>query len=234
MNPKVKKVLLGMVFAGFVISNLVLIRTNARVSAALDTANRLIAKLQKNSFHDNIISDSSAASEIVLLNYQQPERLRSDNRDQFNSIKPLGPDSTPGLSLLDLKSRYLGKTARSGFTLFIFFSPTDCPACLQEGPIWEKLHLNTQHLDLQVIGIMNHPDKAEGEQFLKELGVTFPVFFDNTAFLKNKYRIGETPEKVLIDSKGNTLLINPGSPTEERRRAFEESLLKLVIGKGPQ
>lgn len=234
MNPKVQKVLLGMVFAAFVISNFVLIRTNARVNDELSTANRLIAKLQKNSFHDNIVSDPSAAPEIVLLNHHQSARLRSKGSDQFNSIKSLGPDSTPGMSLLDLKSRYLGKAAQSGFTLFVFFSPTDCPACLQEALIWQKLHLNSQHLDLQVIGIMNHIDKAEGEQFLKQLGVTFPVFFDNTAFLKNKYRIGETPEKVLIDSKGETLLTNPGSDTEEKKRAFEETVLKIVILKGPQ
>jgi hypothetical protein len=105
---------------------------------------------------------------------------------------------------------------------------------LSEASIWQKLHADGQRLRLQVIGVMNHPNKLEGEQFLKNLGVTFPVLFDNMSILKNRYMIGETPQKVLIDSKGKTLLITPGGKTEEQRRAFEESVLKLVADKNLQ
>jgi peroxiredoxin len=155
--------------------------------------------------------------------------MSSDENDDSKSAP-----STAGASLLDLKKKYLGNAARSEFTLFIFFSPTDCPACLSEASIWQRLHADGQRLSLQVVGVMNHPNKLEGEQFLKNLGITFPVLFDNTSVLKNKYMIGETPEKVLIDSEGETLLITPGGKTEEQRRAFEESVLKLVAGKNLQ
>jgi AhpC/TSA family. len=217
----------------FIASNALLIRNNLILKNELEVARTTITKLQKTAFHDNVVGGSfSPPAEIVLYNHPPSANASAGKRAQVSPVKQSGADTTPGLSLLDLKETYLGKDAQSAFTLFVFFSPTDCPACLQEASIWQKLSADESSLKLKVIGIMNHSDQREGEQFLKQLQITFPVLFDNTASLKGRYHIGETPEKVLVDSKGNTLLIQPGSKTAEEKRAFEESVIKLVTDKG--
>lgn len=235
MTSKMQNGLMGLALAIIVICNILLIMGNLRLRDELDVANKTIVKLQKTAFHDNtVINDSAAPLEIVVYNYSQPTPTQTRGSNEDNASKNTTPGLTPGASLLDLKRKYLGKAAQSEFSLFIFFSPTDCPACLSEASIWQRLHVDGQRLNLQVIGVMNHPHKLEGEQFLKNLGITFPVLFDNTSLLKNKYMIGETPEKILIDSEGKTLLITPGGKTEEQRRAFEESVLKLITGRNLQ
>lgn len=232
MSPKARNILLGVAIAIFMVSDFVLIKSNLRLRDELNVANRAIGTLRKNALHTNTgVSEPTPPPEVFLYNNRQTAHAPSD---EFYSIKPLSLDSTAGMTLLDLKTKYLGKAAESEFVLFVFFSPTDCPACLSEAVLWQKMHVDSQRLNLCVIGVMNHPDKTEAEQFLKQLGITFPVFFDSMAFFKNKYRIGETPEKVLIDSQGETLLISPGSRTEEQKRMFEESLLKLIASKSPQ
>lgn len=228
MISRIQNILLGVVLVAFVVSDIVLLKSNSRLRDELGTANSVIVNYKKTAFDDDrMASNSAVPPEIFLYNYSQSPNAPSGGSDLVSSIKPIGSSSTPGTSLLALKDKYLGKAGRSQFTLFVFFSPTDCPACLLEASIWQRLQDN-QRSRLQVMGIMNHPHKLEGEQFLKNLGITFPVLFDNTGFLKNKYRIGETPEKVLIDSEGKTLHIAPGSKTEEEKRGFEESVLKLL------
>lgn len=235
MTPRARNTLLGVAFAIILVSDLMLIRSNMRLRDELNVANGAMGTLRKNAFHNNAgVGDSSPSPELFLYNNRQTADAFSDNRDQSYSIKPISLDSTAGVPLLDLKTKYVGTAAGSEFVLFVFFSPTDCPACLSEADLWQKMHADSQRLGLSVIGVMNHPDKTEGEQFLKQLGITFPVFFDSTAFLKKRYRIGETPEKVLMDSQGKTLLISPGSRTQEQRVIFEESVLKLIAGKSPQ
>ena len=229
MSLRKRDLLLGVILAAFFISNLVLIRTNARLRYELTVANLTIVKLQTNAFHDGRISDGapsdgSAQPELVLYNYPTGVQAKS----------LIGRDSSPGMSLLDLKSKYLGTAAQSKFTLFVFFSPTDCNYCLQESAIWQRLHTNGQRLSLSVVGIMDHPDKMEAEQFLKQLAVTFPVLSDNTSFLKAKYRINDTPEKVLVNSQGEILLISPKSQAEDEKQAFEHTVMGLVTQKGSE
>lgn len=139
-------------------------------------------------------------------------------------------ESVPTLSLLDLKNRYLGKNSDAEFTLFIFFSPTDCPLCLQEAAIWQRLHLDGQRLGLSVVGVIDRSSSDEVSHFLKQLGITFPVLFDNKSLLTTLYKVMRTPYKVLIDSKGSTVLISPASITLEQQREFERSLLKRLAG----
>jgi len=228
MSLRKRDLLLGVVLTAFLISNFLLIRANARLRSELTIANSLIAELQINAFHDGTIghlpSDGSAQPELILYNYPNTVQAKS----------PIGKESLPGLSLLELKNKYLGAAAQSKFTLFVFFSPTDCNFCLQESSTWQRLHTDGQRLNLCVVGIMDHPDKGEAEQFLKQLAVTFPVLSDNTSFLKAKYRISITPEKVLVNSHGEVLLISSRSETDDEKRAFEHSVTELVTRKSSE
>ena len=226
MSLRKRDLLLGVVFVALLGSNFMLVKLNTRLRSELNVANLSIAKLRKNAFHDGVLSDGSAAPELVLYNYPQPGQASSGSQSQASR------ESSPGLSLIELKTKYLGTAAQSKFTLFVFFSPTDCNYCLQESTTWQRLHADGQRLSLYVVGVMDHPDKTEAEQFLKQLAVTFPVFSDNTSSLKAKYRIGVTPEKVLVNSQGEILLISPRSETDDEKRAFEQSVKDICSREG--
>jgi peroxiredoxin len=169
--------------------------------------------------------ENRAASQMERVQSQTQQVMEELNA---NAVKAL--TSVPTLSLLNLKELYFSKDSNSAFTLFIFFSPTDCPVCLQESAIWQSLHHESQQLKLSVIGIADRSSNNEVTKFIKQKGITFPVLFDEKSLLRTTYKVTRTPHKILIDSKGSTVLVSPASQTPEQRRAFEKSIRERLAG----
>jgi hypothetical protein len=135
--------------------------------------------------------------------------------------------ASPGilpLSLLDIKHRYLPGDPDSDFTLFVFFSPTDCPGCLREAGVWQRLFQDRKTLHLSVIGIMNHCSQQEAEAARRELGITFPVLFDANSVLASSFGFQKTPEKILLNKQDQVILTSPSYQQEEMQRLFEHEI----------
>jgi len=211
-------------------SNILLIAKFLRLRTELNTAYSMIAKLQQ---------DTDLVANVEL--YQKdtmPYEMRVYNHHNLSSAINSTVDITKNaqsvllshLTLSDLRARLISRGFLPGreYTLLVFFSPTDCPACLQEATQWQKLHLEGQGLNLSIVGIMNHPSISEGETYIKRFKVTFPILFDNRGLLRAHYKIIETPEKLLADSTGAILLRDHSNRTQERQIAFEQAVRKTL------
>ncbi len=134
----------------------------------------------------------------------------------------------PALSLLELRNRYLSPPESASFTLFVFFGSTDCPYCLQEARVWERLYSRGAQLGLTVMGVADRVNPGELPRFVRQLGISFPVLLDEGSLLRSVYGVDSTPFKVLINSQGSVLLISEPNPSAEKQQAFESSVLNAL------
>lgn len=102
-------------------------------------------------------------------------------------------------------------------TLLVFFSPTDCGACLSERTIWEKV---AQENMAKVLAIASHPDLGELKTWLKSADFSLPVLFDSTESAIEKLGIVATPLKVLTAPSGRVIWTDPARLTPEEKRNF--------------
>jgi cytochrome c-type biogenesis protein len=106
--------------------------------------------------------------------------------------------------------------------VFLNFWATWCPPCKKELPDIEALYKEYGESDSDVIflGVTNpvsdeYPNNADITKdkivdFLNENDYTFPVLFDESGDILNKYYISAFPTTFLIDTDGNIFGYAPG------------------------
>jgi len=130
--------------------------------------------------------------------------------------------SQQGLAkLLDVRDSLIGRPPHRHSTLFVFFSPTDCSACLREAYNWERLAARRQSASLAVVGVVDSYDLADISSFLNTLNVTFPVLLDRPGVLRAYFSIGETPISILVDADGNLVAVSPKTVNSREMADFE-------------
>lgn len=227
----------------FAASTVVLTWRNHLLRTELNEANQRIIALRDGAFREGARAPVlQQPAQIVLLNTpstgasavdSKPARAQAGDQcprcDAVKSNQPRAGDlaaTVSQMSLLDIKRNY-SKEPDSKFTLFIFFTPTDCPSCLREATVWENLFRDRQSLDLSIIGIVDHGSQQEAEALQQQLGTSFPVLFDPQSTLRNVFGIRETPEKILVDRQEKVLLTDAGNQTPETQLAFNKTVREM-------
>ncbi|MGH9416500.1 MAG: TlpA family protein disulfide reductase [Terriglobales bacterium] len=100
---------------------------------------------------------------------------------------------------------------RAKLILFVFFAPSDCPACLRESAIWQQGAVEIRNL--AVIGVMDRAEPGAARFFLGGAGIRFPVLLNPGSALRNAFGLRLTPEKLLVDRSGNVILSSPPDRT---------------------
>jgi peroxiredoxin len=163
------------------------------------------------------------------LRHAQCERCGPDTAEPERvTEKSVNGVSAPALSLLDVKHRYFPDDSEPEYTLFVFFSPTDCPACLREAAIWQRLFEERNSLRLGIVGVVGQCSRQEAEMARRQLGITFPLLLDVNSVMTTSFGFQKTPEKILVDRHAKVLLTNPANQKEEMQRLFEHEVRQKV------
>jgi len=103
--------------------------------------------------------------------------------------------------------------------LLIFFSTDDCMSCLQEASIWEELQKSFYPKGLKVVGMVPSRDSLQMKEFAQAEGLSFPVIYVDSIYIKQHIGIPQTPFKVLLDSSLTVVYLNgPNSELEDQLR----------------
>ena len=152
---------------------------------------------------------SSASSPVSSEASSAPEKLAAFD---FTLTDQNGAEHT--------LSDYKGKV------VFLNFWATWCGPCQREMPDIEALYkeYGENSEDVVFLGVSNpksqkYPQSADVEKdevlkFLDDNGYTFPVVFDETGEIYEKYGIRSYPTTFLIDKEGNFLGYVPGQMTK--------------------
>jgi hypothetical protein len=166
--------------------------------------------------------------------------LLNQNRKLANQLKsiPAQQNTQPDLSSLWLTYggcvpvpefivQEKGKTHKPVLTLLVYLGQGDCPSCLEEAEIWEKLYQKYRSKGLFVLGMVRAQDTLMAGQLFDSYGLTFPISPLDSVSQKLLWIAPATPFKVVIDSLRRVVYLSgPNSELGEQKH-FNEVAEKL-------
>ncbi|MEM7052164.1 MAG: TlpA disulfide reductase family protein [Acidobacteriota bacterium] len=131
---------------------------------------------------------------------------------QQHGIRPVEPASPAAdFELPDLSgSRRALSDARGTWVVLTFFA-TWCGPCRHEMPTLERLHQAKAAEGITVLGVSIDDSKAPLPHFLNQMGVTFPVLWDENGQAGSTYRATSIPLTYLIDPAGRIVGVSRGA-----------------------
>jgi peroxiredoxin len=113
-----------------------------------------------------------------------------------------------------------------GDVVLINFWATWCGPCRQEMPLLDDLYSRYQRVGFNLLGVNIDDDSRRAMQMVEELGVSFPVLFDEE--VSKLYKVEAMPVTVLVDRDGKVRHVHHGyKPGYEEKYLTEiRSLLR--------
>jgi len=115
-----------------------------------------------------------------------------------------------------------------GDVVMINFWATWCGPCRQEMPLLDELYGRYQRVGFSLLGVNIDDDSRRAMAMVKELGVRFPVLFDEEKKVSKLYEVEAMPMTILLDREGTVRHIHYGyKPGYEQKYLNEiRSLLR--------
>ena len=97
-----------------------------------------------------------------------------------------------------------------GDVVMINFWATWCGPCRQEMPLLDELYQRYERVGFNLLGVNIDDDSRRAMQMIEELGVDFPVLFDERKEVSRLYDVEAMPVTVLVDRGGNVRFVHHG------------------------
>jgi len=97
-----------------------------------------------------------------------------------------------------------------GDVVMINFWATWCGPCRQEMPLLDELYGRYQRVGFSLLGINIDDDSRRAMKMVQELGVTFPVLFDENKEVSKLYKVAAMPVTILVDREGRVRHVHHG------------------------
>ncbi len=119
-------------------------------------------------------------------------------------------EPAPDFTLKDADGQPVTLSDLRGQVVMINFWASWCGPCRQEMPLLEQIHQRYTPLGFTLLGINVEENSADGQAFLHERPVSFPVLYDPDNGISKLYDVVAMPSTVLIDRQGNIRYLHHG------------------------
>ena len=136
--------------------------------------------------------------------------------------------SAPDFALKSSTGENLRLSEYRGDVVMINFWATWCGPCRQEMPLLDDLYARYGRVGFSLLGVNIDDDARRAMQMIDDLGVNFPVLFDETKEVSKLYQVEAMPVTVLVDRSGTVRHVHHGyKPGYEEKYLTEiRSLLR--------
>ena len=140
----------------------------------------------------------------------------------------LAGQSAPDFVLRSASGENLRLSEYRGDVVMINFWATWCGPCRQEMPLLDDLYSRYKRVGFSLLGVNIDDDSRRAMAMVNELGVTFPVLFDEQKEVSKLYQVEAMPVTLLLDRDGTVRHIHHGyKPGYEQKYLNEiRSLLR--------
>ena len=122
----------------------------------------------------------------------------------------LAGQAAPDFVLKSAAGQNLRLSEYRGDVVMINFWATWCGPCRQEMPLLDELYNRYQRVGFNLLGVNIDDDSSRAMQMIDELGVTFPVLFDEKKEVSKLYQVEAMPVTVLVDRHGTVRHVHHG------------------------
>ena len=136
--------------------------------------------------------------------------------------------TAPDFVLKSADGQNLRLSEYRGDVVMINFWATWCGPCRQEMPLLDDLYSRYQRVGFNLLGVNIDDDSRRAMQMVEELGVNFPVLFDERKEVSQLYEVEAMRLTVLVDRNGTVRHVHHGyKPGYEEKYLTEiRSLLR--------
>lgn len=115
-----------------------------------------------------------------------------------------------------------------GQVVMINFWATWCGPCLQEMPILDRMHEKYESAGFTLFGVNVDKDPLKAERFIQQLGVSFPILYDDESIAGDLYDVDSMPFSVFVDRAGYLRYVHKEfKPGDEK--GYEPIIQALVL-----
>ena len=136
-------------------------------------------------------------------------------------------DSAPDFTLKSLQGKNLKLEEQRGQIILINFWASWCGPCRKEMPVLQSLHQKYQDLGVAVWGVNVEQENQAGRDFLADLNLSFPIFFDQTNTISKTYQVEAMPTTVIVDRDGKVRYIFRGYKDGYEKK-YAKAIKKLI------
>jgi len=130
-------------------------------------------------------------------------------------------------ALPDLNGTEVRLADLRGKIVFLNLWATWCPPCRAEMPSMESLYQRFKGRDFAMLAVAEDTDDGPVREFVRELGLTFPILLDTANRLPGRYGVTGYPETFIIDRSGQVIkhVVGPAAWNSPEMIAYFEGLL---------
>ncbi len=110
-----------------------------------------------------------------------------------------------------------------GDIIVLNFWASWCGPCRKEMPILQNLHNKYKDLGVQVWGVNVEQENKAGRNFIADLDIDFPIFFDASNKVPEAYQIEAMPTTVIIGKRGKVRHVFLGY-----KKGYEQKYSKAI------
>ncbi len=116
----------------------------------------------------------------------------------------------PNFTLKDAEGNAVSLSDLKGQIVMINFWASWCGPCRQEMPLLEAIYRKYEPLGFTLLGVNVEENSNDGQAWLAERPVSFPVLYDPENGVSKLYDVIAMPSTVLIDRQGNLRYLHHG------------------------
>jgi len=116
----------------------------------------------------------------------------------------------PDFALRSSAGSNLRLSEHRGQVVMINFWATWCGPCRQEMPRLDEIFARYEPAGFTLLGVNIDEDSARAQRLADELGVTFPLLFDNEQSVSRLYDVQAMPMTVMVDREGKVRSVHYG------------------------
>jgi len=114
-----------------------------------------------------------------------------------------------------------------GSVVMINFWASWCGPCRQELPVLDRLFQRYQRAGFVILAVNVEEDNQKAKNWVQELGLSFPVLFDNGQSVTDGYDVKAMPSSVIIDRDGAIAYRHDGyKPGDEA--VYQKKVAELI------
>jgi peroxiredoxin len=135
----------------------------------------------------------------------------------------LAGQDAPDFVLKSASGTNLRLSEYRGDVVMINFWATWCGPCRQEMPLLNDLYSRYGRVGFSLLGVNIDDDSSRAMEMAEELGVSFPVLFDERKEVSRLYQVEAMPVTVLVDREGKIRHVHLGY-----KPGYEEKYLTQI------
>ncbi len=120
----------------------------------------------------------------------------------FASKSALDGRQAPDFALKSLAGENMRLSEYRGEVVMINFWATWCGPCRQEMPLLDELYSRYERVGFRLLGVNIDDDPRRATEMARDLGISFPVLFDDRKEVSRLYQVEAMPVTVILDREG--------------------------------